>query len=291
MESGVSARIEQPRAATSIRTYRAETTSASISWCALVQYSPSLDTSPAPSLPRCATASFTNGPKSAVMGKRKVRMVSETMDMMPGTMIVAEESVSRWCVRMRCASSCARRMASSDVCAAVGAGRAGAGGGERPPKSEDHQEVSFGGGAGGATAHVLARMSSMNLPRESVHIPRLLERRRTRNTRRSLRPPAARTHTKTHLPPRACRPAPASTARPAPHAAPHSVRTTSSAGGRRRGAGAAAGRRRAAAAGGRPRPSPATPAPAGPRAAGWVSCSPASAGCRGPTGTASRWWG
>ena len=84
-------------------------------------------------------------------------MVSDTIDITPGSMMVADESVSRWWDRIRCASSWASKMASSDVCSGVGTGR---GGGclEGPNRDENHGEGAGGDGVEG----VLDSTSSKN---------------------------------------------------------------------------------------------------------------------------------
>ena len=129
--------------------YLAETTSASISCFVLVQYSPSFVSSPDPALPKSANASLTKGPSSIVTGNTSARIKSERSESTPGTKIVIEDSVSRWCDSTRCDSSCARSIARSVVCSDVGWGCAGAGGavGKRRPKSLDQSGVPAGGEA------------------------------------------------------------------------------------------------------------------------------------------------
>ena len=71
--------------------------------------------------------------------------MSEAMEKMPGTTMVVDERDSRWCERIRCDSSWARRMASSVVCSGVGWGLAtGVDVDERRfPSRSDHQDLFF----------------------------------------------------------------------------------------------------------------------------------------------------
>ena len=160
--------------------YLAETTSASTSCFMLEQDSPSLAISPEPTLPICARASLTKGPRTMVMGKRTARTTSAMMERTAGTATPPEERDSRWWERMRCASSCARRMASSDVCSGVGTRCGGGdegedegdGEGEREdrerklPKTEDSQDDDDDdddegwGGVDDSDEHDLERMLS-----------------------------------------------------------------------------------------------------------------------------------
>lgn len=103
-------------------------------------------------------------PNSIVTGKMTTRIISETIDMMPGMIMVAEESVSRWCDKTRCASSCERRMARSAVCDGLGTGCVGVGGVLRiPPTRLDHQGDGDGGSgaaisfSGGARARISSK--------------------------------------------------------------------------------------------------------------------------------------
>ena len=81
--------------------YLADTASASNSWAMLVQRSDNLPNSPLPALPKSATASFTNGPRNIVNGNKNARNMSDAKETVPGMTTDAEDSVSRWCERMR----------------------------------------------------------------------------------------------------------------------------------------------------------------------------------------------
>lgn len=74
-----------------------------------------------------------------------MRTMSEAMEKMPGTTTVEDERDSRWCERIRCDSSWARRMASSVVCSGVGCGLATGvdDDGRRFPSRSDHHDVFF----------------------------------------------------------------------------------------------------------------------------------------------------
>ena len=86
-------------------------------------------------------------------------MVSDTMDNTPGTMMVADESVSRWWDRIRWASSWASRMASWDVCSGVGTGCEG--GRLGGPNREENHDISAGTGGEGVQG-VVDSTSSKN---------------------------------------------------------------------------------------------------------------------------------
>ena len=70
------------------------------------------------------------------------RMTSVTMFMTLGPTMDPTERVSMWCARSKCATSCARRMASSDVCSSEGTSLVAGFAPKKPPSSVDHHESS-----------------------------------------------------------------------------------------------------------------------------------------------------
>ena len=70
-----------------------------------------------------------------------------TIESTLGQTMLPEESVSMWWLSTRCASSCARSVASSAVCCSVGAG---CGGGRGASPNTCAQNDGSGAGAGGA---------------------------------------------------------------------------------------------------------------------------------------------
>jgi hypothetical protein len=104
------------------------------------------------------------------------RIMSVPMDRIPGQIIDPEESVSRWCERMRWDNSCARRIASSEVCSSEGIGCARCADctDEKLPKRVDHQERSSAGednDEADSLVGYFAMMSSMNPEKTTIPPP------------------------------------------------------------------------------------------------------------------------